>query len=95
MDTQPGMTPEDELQNWAEGSLLYAPDERGAPDPDDVLAVLDRSRALERALRQSADRLHSLSDEPPHMYHVFNDCPDYKCQDAQSALLERPKSTDA
>jgi hypothetical protein len=49
---------------------------------------------LREALQQSAERFHGLTDEPPHLYHVFRECPHDYCVEARTALAgvaqERP-----
>jgi hypothetical protein len=41
---------------------------------------------LREALQQSAERFHGLTDDPPHLYHIFRECPHVYCVEARTAL---------
>jgi hypothetical protein len=41
---------------------------------------------LRDALQQSAERFHGLNDEPPHLSHIFRECPHAYCVEARAAL---------
>ncbi|KKN75225.1 hypothetical protein LCGC14_0382240 [marine sediment metagenome] len=43
---------------------------------------------LLEALERSADKLHSLRDEPECLGHVFRDCPKSYCVEARDAIKE-------
>ena len=46
----------------------------------------EREKKLREGFRRSAERMHSLSEDPEHMGHVFNDCPHYACFEARGTL---------
>lgn len=51
-----------DLREWAQGSLRWAPDERSAPDPEDVLALLDWVDRVDAMARRWARDLNALLD---------------------------------
>lgn len=53
------------LREWAEGSLRYPPDERGAPDPADVLELLDWVDRVDAMARRWARDLDDVLAAAP------------------------------
>ena len=48
-------------------------------------ALRERDEAV-RLLRRSAERFHGLSDDWPHLGHIFNECPNEYCAEARTFL---------
>ena len=73
-------------------------DARFKADQDRRLAPYTEAKRLRavnakllEALERSADKLHSLRDEPECLGHVFRDCPKSYCVEARAAIEEARK----
>ena len=52
-----------------------------------------RLQKAEAALRDSAEALHGLSEDPEHLRNTFDECPNYHCAKARAALSPARSST--